>query len=155
MKQTTGAPGGSDDPTLQDEKKPLPRHTPVQCMALVQGSAPHLSEEIHALLRRRLRIACTICAAAFASAPVRYLLQTEQSSARDPFSRALQLTLLAILVALAALLWTRYVFSHRTLRILELVMFGSMAIYFADAQFRGNDPDRHLSLVSENGSARM
>ena len=38
---------------------------PHRCMALVQGSGPHYTEEVHQLLRQRLRIACSI-----ASVPV-------------------------------------------------------------------------------------
>ena len=42
-----------------DSTPAKPKHGP---MALVQGSGPHFTDEVHDLLRRRLRLACAIVA---------------------------------------------------------------------------------------------
>src|SRR5213076_720911 len=46
-------------------------------------------------------------------------------------------------------LWTNLPLSHRTMRVLELVMFGSMAIWFAELQFRVFYPGKFAEWAKE------
>jgi eukaryotic-like serine/threonine-protein kinase len=149
MNSLDGAKHGPQEPTiLAPNAYAAPRHTPHQCVALVQGSGLHLSDELHELLRRRLRIACTICAIGFSMFLLRNMWRTTDGhEGPDAWDRALRYAMIAVLVFLSTILWTKYSFSHRTLRIIELFMFGSMAVYFADLQFRVNDPER-LELLA-------
>jgi serine/threonine-protein kinase len=152
MNSLNGLGKSPQDPTMPAD--PLPRRTSHQCMALVKGSGPHLTDEIHELLRRRLRLACTICAVGFSSLLLSFLWRSEDKHAsHDAFDRAMQLGMIAILVFLSSLLWTRYSFSHRALRIVELVMFGSMAAYFADLQFRVYYPGKLATWANANQDA--
>src|ERR1022692_2291113 len=111
-------------------------------MALVKGSGLHFSDEVHQLLRQRLRIACSIAFVSFAIFLVYIWLHGGAPDGPDAFDRALQISVVAILGFLCALFWTNYSLSHGTLRVLELVMFGSMAVYFADLQFRVSNPSK-------------
>ena len=129
-------------------KEGTPSSFPSRCkMALVQGSGPHLSEEIHQLLRQRLRIACSIAFATFFAFLVRGWFHTDHHEVREPFDVALQHVVVATLGMLCALLWTSFVLGHQTLRIMELIMFASMTFYFADLQFHVSYPGKIASLV--------
>jgi tRNA A-37 threonylcarbamoyl transferase component Bud32 len=122
---------------------------------LVKGSGPHLSDEVHQLLRQRLRIACSIAFAGFILFMLNNWLWGEIKDGPDAFDTALQMSVAAILGFLCALLWTSFSLSHRTLRFLELVMFGSMAVYFADLQFRVYYPGKIAMWAIEEAKARV
>ena len=102
----------------------------------VQGSGAHFTDEVHQLLRQRLRLACSIAFVVFATFLVLSQLRGAARVGPDEYDRALQLTVVALLGFFCALLWTSYALSHRALRIIEIAMFGAMAIYFSDLQFR-------------------
>jgi serine/threonine-protein kinase len=101
-------------------------------MAMVMGSGEGMSQESAFVLRRRLGIAALI-----AFLPNLYFLLL---SVIDPASRpdwfgitGLVFDLLVTIVAgsLAVLLWSRRPLQACTLRLLELVLFGSVAAFFA------------------------
>jgi serine/threonine-protein kinase len=139
----------------QDARRPSKIDTEPQAPAgrgcrLVKGSGPHLSDEVHQLLRQRLRIACSIAFVGFASFWVKNWFRGEIPAGPDAFDNALQTTVVAILGFLCALLWTSFSLPHRTLRIIELLMFGSMAVYFADLQFRVYFPGKFADWAKED-----
>jgi tRNA A-37 threonylcarbamoyl transferase component Bud32 len=124
-------------------------------MVLVKGSGPQFTDEVHQLLRRRLRIACSIAFVGFALFMVNSWLRGEIKDGPDAFDTALQITVVAILGFLCALLWTSYSLSHWTVRVLELVMFGSMAVYFADLQFRVSNPSKVAQWATAEALPRV
>jgi serine/threonine-protein kinase len=104
------------------------------CMAMVTTTGPHFGEEIRCLLRRRLRIAGLIGLMGFGL----FFLKTQLLSSNDspsgldsPVLQAMHGSLVALLIAVCALLWTKLPLSMRALRGIELVMFGAMALFFA------------------------
>jgi eukaryotic-like serine/threonine-protein kinase len=112
------------------------RPTPRPCMALVTSTGPHLTEQIHCLLRGRLRMAGLIGLSGFGLFLLKpYLLPPEDTSApSDPVMRVLHYSLVALLILLCSLLWTKLPLSMRALRGIELLMFSSMAAFFAYMQ---------------------
>ncbi len=119
---------------------------PQRCMAMVQGSGPHYTDEVHQLLRQRLRIAGSIAFVGFLWFFLRHLYHDAfgglSTSGQDGYDMALHCTVVGTLALLFCLLWTNYALSQRALRIIELLMFASMAIYFADMQFRVSYPGK-------------
>src|SRR5262245_43198273 len=86
-------------------------------MALVRGSGSHSVSELQCILRSRLRIVSLIMAGGCLVFFVKNLLDPEHALAACPVERFLHGTLLAVLTALAALLWTRWPLSIRRLRL--------------------------------------
>lgn len=147
---TVLAPHAPVTPAKQSD--PTPISLARRPMALVQGSGQHYTEEIHQLLRQRLRLACTIALSGFASFLVMSLLYPRNDVFKpDSLDTALHFAVLAILTFSCVLLWTTYTLGHGVLRILELVMFGAMAAYFADLQFRVFYPGKLKDLATPDG----
>ena len=132
-----------------------PARTSAPRCQLVKGSGPHFSDEVHQLLRQRLRIACSIAFCGFAAFLAWASLGGAIGRELDGFDRALQLTVVAILLSLCSLLWSSYPLSHRTLRFAELVMFGSMAVYFADLQFRVFFPGKFAAWAKDDAISQV
>src|SRR5712671_6759613 len=105
-------------------------------IALVPGSTTHLTDELHCLLRRRLRVAGLIALAGFAVFFVKSLLLPSTLRGPQPIDVALNAVVVAVLTVLCSLLWSWLPFGMRGLRLIELGLFGSMAIYFAYMQLR-------------------
>jgi serine/threonine-protein kinase len=122
--------------------------TPHRCR-FVKGSGPHFSDEVHELLRQRLRIACSIAFVVFAIFLLWNWFGNATLNGPDGFDHALQITVVSILMFLCALLWSEISLNHRSLRVVELIMFGSMAIYFVDLQFRVFYPGRFAAYARE------
>src|SRR6266699_3147258 len=99
------------------------------------GSGPGFTDEMSCLLRSRLRLAILIILAGFALHFLRNSLL--QGSALDHRSLRLFVTgcEIVVLAIVSGLLWSRWPFSMRTLRILELTIFGMIAGFFAWLQF--------------------
>jgi serine/threonine-protein kinase len=134
--------------TKRNDTSPLPSPQP---MALVKGSGPHFTDEVHELLRRRLRIASSIAFFVFGYFFIRNLFANSLSQlGGDAFDIALHSVVVAVLMVLCVLFWTSYTLSHRTLRWLEVAMFGSMAIFFADLQFRVFYPARFADWAKDS-----
>jgi serine/threonine-protein kinase len=105
-------------------------------MKLVTGTGPHLSYEVHCLLRSRLRMASLIGLCGFALFLVKpYLFPaTHGDEVPDAFLVVLRYSVVALLIFLCALLWTQLPLSTRVLRGIEIATFGSMALLFAYLQ---------------------
>jgi tRNA A-37 threonylcarbamoyl transferase component Bud32 len=113
------------------------------CMALVTGTGQHLTEQVHCLLRSRLRIAGLIGLAGhvvFLLKP--YLFPTDHAPVIDPLLPVFHYSLVALWIVLCSVLWTQLPLGMRALRAIEYLMFGSMALFFAYMQLtvfqRGN-----------------
>jgi eukaryotic-like serine/threonine-protein kinase len=125
----------------------------------VKGSGLHFTDEVHQLLRQRLRIAGSIAFASFTLflgyTWLNSWMSGEVVDGPDGFDRALQITVVAILGFACAWLWTNYSLDHCMLRIIELVMFGSMAVYFADLQFRVFPPVKVAEWAKDDARAHV
>jgi len=128
------------DPTLElSPSTPAPvatsvasasQHLPCARVALVEGTAPHLTGEIQGLLRRRLRLAVGVFAAGFAIFLVSHALQADYRSPVQVFLLGFHAVVALVLGALAGLLWHRCVISLAWLRVVELGVFGLPALFF-------------------------
>ena len=143
-------------PAKRIDTSPL---TSARPMALVKGSGPHFTDEIHELLRGRLRIASSIALFVFGYFMVRnvqhLLAGAPDRFGADDFDMALHSAVVLVLMALCVLFWTNFALSHRTLRILELVMFASMAVYFADMQYRVSYPAKFADWAKDDFKANV
>ena len=124
--QTTTAFGRNLPPT------PAPR----RCMALVPGSGTQLTDELHCLLRRRLRVAGLIGLAVLATFLVKHLVAPTVPAGPQPVDLAIHAGVVAILTLLCTLLWTKIPFRMPRLRLIELTLFGAIAAFFAYQQLR-------------------
>ncbi len=104
-------------------------------MALVPGSGPHLTSEVHALLRGRLRMATVIGLAGFAAFFLKTVVFRDGAMALQPLPLAFHAAVVAVLTMVCALLWTSIPLSTRVLRTLEIVSFGMMGAFFAFLQY--------------------
>jgi serine/threonine-protein kinase len=127
-------------------------------MVLVQGSGQHFTAEIHELLRRRLRVACSLALFGLGAFLALNLLSPRTDAfGFDAFDHALHVGLVALLTFFTAALWTSYSFSHTVLRTSELIIFGSIGLFFADMQFRVFYPGKvfEFGLATEEGLPAM
>jgi serine/threonine-protein kinase len=101
------------------------------CCRLAAGSGPGFTDEMSSLLRTRLRLAVFIILVGITFRFLRNLLLPE--SALD--HRALRLIFngceITVMVIASALLWSRRPLSIKSLRILELTVFGTIAVFLA------------------------
>ncbi len=105
-----------------------------RAVAFVGGTSVRYSDEIQAMLRSRLRIAGTIALAGFLVFFIRgfFLLGEYRPEV------TLQIVhggVVALLTIFTTILWTRLPISHFGLRTFEVLMFGTMALFFAYLQF--------------------
>ena len=110
---------------------------PSRCpIALVTGSGDHLTLETVALLRARLSVAALIALGPFAAFLVLNLLRDDSPTAQfGTLGLVLQGVVTSVLASLAALLWGGRPMPSCRLRLVELALFGSIALYFAWTQF--------------------
>lgn len=109
---------------------------PRRCMAFVAGNtASHSSSELNLLLRRRLRIACSIALCGSTAFLIKGLVYHPQNYGPGKNGQALHFILVAIQLMCCVVLWTKLTLSNRVLRLIELAFFGSMVSYFAIMQF--------------------
>jgi serine/threonine-protein kinase len=101
----------------------------VRCR-LAAGSGTGFADEMSHLLRRRLRLAILIVLAGFAFLFLRGLLLTSSFDDR-PTWLAFSGCEIAGMVTASALLWGRRPLSMKSLRALELTIFGMIAAFFA------------------------
>ena len=102
-----------------------------------QGSA--YQHELAALLRYRLRIVTLISLVPLCIFLGRNLIEPDLLHQRGPVGMTLHVAVTMLHAGLAALVWSRAVLCLRTLRGVELLLFGSLAAFFAwlqVAQFR-------------------
>ena len=128
---------------------------PRRCMALAPGSGPHLSDELHCLLRRRLRIAVLIAWTGSSLFLVRNFLLIGTAQALTPSALAIACIASAVLTVLGALLWSTYPIGTANLRRLELGLFGTMALYFVQLQFATFDDLRLMTWTEPSHQEKM
>jgi tRNA A-37 threonylcarbamoyl transferase component Bud32 len=98
-------------------------------------SGPGLTDEISCLLRTRLRVAILIILSAFVLHFLRNLLLPGAAAVdRRPLWLFFSGCEIAVMAVVSGLLWSRRALGMRTLRILELTIFGSVAAYIAGLQ---------------------
>jgi hypothetical protein len=78
------------------------------CMALVPGSGGCLTDEVHCLLHRRLRIAGLIALSGYAAVLIRNLFLGGGIHSLTSIDLALHCAVMAVLILLGALLWGGY-----------------------------------------------
>jgi serine/threonine-protein kinase len=105
-------------------------------MALVPGSGGCLTDEVHCLLHRRLRIAGLIIWCGLTALLLRNYFLWENLPGISSLDLALLALVVAVLTLLNGRLWSSACLDGRMLRGIELVMFGSLAAHLAYLQFR-------------------
>ena len=135
----------------------LPGHTTGarRCLALLPGTSSHLTDELHSLLRKRLRVAGLIALGGLAVFLVRGLLLPTAITGVPPTGLALHTVVVAVMTLLCTLLWSRVPLTMRGLRFAELGLFGSMAVYFAYLQLRVFNNEELLQLAREDDHKRL
>src|SRR5262249_16042623 len=122
---------------------------------MVAGSAQHISREIACLLRRRLRIAVLIALGGFLFFLIRSLVRKPDILADMSFL-PYQIGVVALLAGSSLLLWSCRPLSMTVLRLLEVTVFGAMALFFAYLQWvtlnhgavlTGTETERHGEIV--------
>lgn len=115
---------------------------------VVAGTGQHFTEEVSCLLRQRLRLAGLIALAGFGVFLIRNLI-TPNGFRSEALTMSLHTAVVAILVGLSALLWSHVHLCMRSLRTIELILFGSMALFFGYLQFETFHHGTVLSWVQE------
>ncbi len=106
----------------------------VRPVVLVGSSVQSLTTDLSDLLRRRLRIATLIFLCGCAAFLFRNLLVESNHYAR-PLDLAVHCLVTAVLVLVATLLWSHLRLTVGMLRVLEVVLFGAIGVFFAWLQF--------------------
>jgi serine/threonine-protein kinase len=108
----------------------------LRCKVGFGGATPmHLSSEIVPLLRHRLRLATLITLAAFGIYLLRNLWIHWQPDGSISAGLAVHSVVVAVMVLLAAILWTTWHLSARILRAMELTLFGAGVTLFVFQHF--------------------
>src|ERR1700722_13684522 len=119
-------------------------------VCIFAGGTGQFGSELQALLRGRLQLAALVTLFPVAIFLFRNILQHVAAGPIASVGVALQLLSFVINAGLAALLWSRFEFSSRTLRLIELSLFGLFAIYFSWTQFDYSFSDL-MSVLSRHG----
>src|SRR5262249_46248846 len=101
---------------------------------LAAGSGLAFTDEMSHLLRRRLRLAILIVVVGLAFHFLRNLLPGGSTLDHRTIWLAFTGVVIAVMMVASALLWSRRPLSLRTLRVVELVVFGLVAGLFAWVQ---------------------
>jgi hypothetical protein len=119
-------------------KAPQPATRRVRCrFAKGSDSGPGLTDEMTCLLRTRLRLALLIILVGFALHFLRNWL-LPSAFVQRPLWWVFAGCEIAVMVLASALLWSRRPLCMRQLRILEIIIFGSVAVFFAWLQIEVN-----------------
>ena len=100
----------------------------------MEGSRPRLAVETQALLRSRLRAAATLLAFSFGLFFIRAFFLADGD--KDRIVVTFLGLVLFVLVACRALLSSGWPLTLRRLRVIELVIFGLVAVFFVTLQYR-------------------
>ena len=120
-------------------------------IVLVPGTSAHLTDELHCLLRRRLRVAGAIGLAGLATFLIKNLVSPAHGV--QPLDLAVHAVVVAVLSVLCSLLWTRVPIGMRGLRVIEVGMFGGLAAFFAFLQIRTFHNPQFVRMVLEENQA--
>ena len=105
-------------------------------VAIIEGSAPHLSQETRDLLRGRLRIAAVLFFVGFFAFLLRWPFYWDQWGAAEHRWLLYAHAGVTILLGLAAIkLCRRCMLSLPMLRLAELIVFGGPAVFFLAKQY--------------------
>ncbi len=121
-------------------------------IALVAGSAPHLTAETRDLLRRRLRIVASLLLACFLAYILRWILLWNKWN--DPAHHFMFVFLCAaagVMGLLTLVLYRKSPFSLLKLRIAEIVIFGAPALFFLALHYLTVKQDIYLALPDSSG----
>ncbi len=122
------APGQSPSPSLTGSDA-------APCVALVEGSAPHLTAQTERLLRVRLRMAVLVLFLGFSAFLVRNAFEMDFSVPREAVGFWLQSGVTVILGLLCAFMFRRAHVPLGRLRLTEWAIFGLPAALFVYAQY--------------------
>ncbi len=143
---TTTFPVGSN--AQSSKKRP-------KCNLAMPGSTSKLySHQIACILRHRLLIAALITAAGFCLFFVRYLLDSNNWLNFNTLDRLWQGAAAAVMVLIATLLASQIKLSVFQLRIVEYVLFGVAALYFAWLQIILFHEGRLLQWAADSDEAK-
>lgn len=115
-----------------------------KCMALVPGSGLGLTDELHDLLRRRLRVVCLILFLGSGAFFIRSLVVPVAAS--NATEQIIHAAVLLVLALCNAALWSRMTLGTICLRRIELFAFGVVVAFFGYLQVR--DFGSHTLLVN-------
>jgi serine/threonine-protein kinase len=107
----------------------------VRCRFAKGTAAAGFTDEMSCLLRTRLRLAILVLLAAFVLFFLRNLLLQGFSLPHRSLWLIFDAGEIAVMLVVSAFLWSRHPLSMKGLRILELIIFGSIATFFAWMQF--------------------
>jgi eukaryotic-like serine/threonine-protein kinase len=110
--------------------------SPKVCCRLVKGSdsGPGLTQETARLLRTRLRLAIVIILSAYVLHFLRNLLLPGTAADQRPFWLFFSGCEILAMSVVSALLWSRKPLGMRSLRAIEVAIFGAVALYVAGLQ---------------------
>jgi eukaryotic-like serine/threonine-protein kinase len=125
----------SDESTAFQSPPPTPKPEKGRCrLAMAGSSGPHYTQEVASLLRRRLRIAAFIMLAGFSTFLVRAYVEHPADMLYRPLDLGVFTAVVALMAAVTTLVASRIPLCFRTLRLLELTLFGAAGAYFAWVQ---------------------
>jgi eukaryotic-like serine/threonine-protein kinase len=104
-------------------------------VALVEGTGPRLTSEVHVLLLRRLRLAALLLSAGFAVFLVNHWFQTDFSQTAEVVLFAFHVVLVFAVGVVGASLCRGCAIPDWWLRVSEAVIFGLPAAFFAAMQY--------------------
>jgi tRNA A-37 threonylcarbamoyl transferase component Bud32 len=105
-----------------------------KCMALVPGSGLGFTDELHELLRGRLRIVCLILTIGTGAFLARSLIAPPDPL--ETIDYLIHAFVFGILALCSGCLWSRLPMCTPMLRRLELLTFGILAVFFGYLQYR-------------------
>src|SRR5262245_1552470 len=117
---------------VSTDSRPRPTHCSVDGQCFV-GS--QFDNELAQVLLQRFRIATLIALAPIALFLILRFFQTDLGNTTETITLGLHCILTALIGWLTVLAWATPNLGYCTLRKMELVLFGSMALYFAWLQF--------------------
>jgi tRNA A-37 threonylcarbamoyl transferase component Bud32 len=131
------------------------RTPPRRCLALVPGTTSQVTDELHCLLRRRLRVAGLIGLAGLAIFFVKSLVAPNSSLPAHSVHLAIHASVVALMTVLCSLLWTRIPLTMKKLRLIELGLFGSMALFFAYLQVQRFQNAELIELATQGNHEKL
>src|SRR3954452_14061986 len=148
-------PLAAHDPPLPEPGVGRGKESRKVCCHFAHGSdsGPRFTDDISRLLRTRLRLAVLIILAGFALHFVRNVLLQGPAFDHRPLWLLLTGCEIVVLAAVSGLLWSRRPLSMRTLRTLELAIFGMAAAFFAWLQFDAYYDGALLRAIAPGGEA--